>query len=205
MTDHRAQTDRIKEKLERARKSDPELREFGVAEHRYLIGPPAHRRGSTEFENAFEVTLPDCYRAFLTLVGNGSPVADHGLVSPEGIYPLTEKEIATYERNHGVSVGPAVRAYLARYGTGSPSTTDAPPARDVDSFRSVRARHTETSSTSVRQADARASATLRPRRAHGAGHPEGRPQVQEPYFYRAANFLDWYEGWLDEILPDEST
>jgi hypothetical protein len=30
-------------------------------------------------------------------------------------------------------------------------------------------------------------------------------RVERPYFYRAANFLDWYEGWLDEILPGSPT
>lgn len=206
MTDHRAQADRIRRKLDQARKVDPEFREYGARIHRYELGPPLTERDVAEFEEANGVSLPGCYRAFLTQVGNGSPVAGHVLVSPEGIYPLTEEEIAAYERNHRVSVDPADRAYLARvrnaipvdegYGAG-PGHGLIPLGRST-CFDS---RHGMLLDVGL-QADSFSSTIVvagplagRVLRRDGEG-------VKEARFYRSASFLDWYEGWLDEILPE---
>ncbi len=204
MTDYRAQTDRIREKLDLARQADPEFREFGASDHRYLIGPPLEDEEVTAFERAFGVTLPGCYRAFLTQVGNGSPVANHVLVDPEGFYPLTEEEIATYERNHGVRVGPAERAYLARVRSGIPIDGGRAAGPGYGLFPLGQEAYGDLLDVGE-QADCGATAIF-VRGAHsGRVVRMDDHRIKEPYFYRAANFLDWYEGWLDEVLSGSSS
>jgi hypothetical protein len=202
MPDYRQQANRIKDKLARARKSDLELREFGASEHGYLIGPPLTDEEVTAFEKAFEVTLPGCYRAFLTQVGNGSPVANHDLVSPEGIYPLTEAEIATYERNHGVSVGPTERAYLARVRNGIPIDNGCAPGPGCGLYPLDQASPYGDRLDIGHQADAHVSAIIVRGAQAGRVIRRDGEGVEESYLCRAPTFLDWYEGWLDEILSD---
>ena len=239
MTDHRSQTDRITEKLERARKSDPELREFGAQEHGYLIGPPLTDEEVTAFEKAFEVTLPGCYRAFLTQVGNGSPVATRVLISPEGFYPLSEQEIDAYEKNHGVSVGASERAFLAKVRNGDPIDQGMAAGPGLGLFPLERCRYLdwleypplitpdlsveawEELSTIPDKLFGTSAGSEIMERAHGGilvigglpschlsaiivgGAHAGRviwiddeDHEEKPHFYRAANFLDWYERWL---------
>jgi hypothetical protein len=120
MPDYREQTDRIKDKLERARKEDPCFQMIGASRHRYAIGPPLDEREVAAFEETYRISLPACFRSFLTQVGNGSPVATRVVIRPEGFYPLSEQEIDAYEKNHGVSVGASERAFLAKVRNGDP-------------------------------------------------------------------------------------
>ena len=114
MPDYRQQTNRIKDKLGRARTADPALLVFGAPSHRYEIGPPLDEREVAAFEENHLVSLPACFRAFLTQVGNGSPVANHVIVDPQGIYPLTDEDCDAFEKNHGIHTGPSARARLAK-------------------------------------------------------------------------------------------
>lgn len=205
MNDHRAQTERIKAKLERARQADPELREFGASEHRYLIGPPLDDEEVATVEGAIGITLPGCYRAFLTQVGNGSPVAGHVLVDPAGLYPLTEDEIETFERNHGVVVSPATRAYLARVRNRIPIDNGCAAGPDYGLYPLWPVEPSGDLIPIGYQAEGRESALFVRGAYAGRVVRMDDHWVEKPYFYRATNFLDWYEGWLDEVLSGSST
>ena len=94
MPDYREQTDRIKDKLERARTADPAFLVFGAPSHRYEIGPPLDEGEVAEFEETYQVSLPGCFRSFLTArSGTEGPWPPVSSSIREGIYPLTEQEM----------------------------------------------------------------------------------------------------------------
>ena len=239
MSEYREQTDRIKDKLARARKEDPYFLIPGASCHRYAIGPPLSEREVAAFEETHWVSLPSCFRSFLTQVGNGSPVPARVVISPEGFYPLSEQEIDAYEKNHGVSVGPPERAFLAKVRSGDPIDQGMAAGPGLGLFPLERCRYLDwlgyppliTPDLSVeawkelspipdRLFGTSAGSEIM-ERAHGGilvigglrschlsaiivgGAYAGRviciddeDLEEKPAFYRAANFLDWYQRWL---------
>lgn len=65
------QLDRIRRKLPLARILDQELAAFGAATHRYELGDPVSEAEVEAFEERFAVSLPPAYRAFVTELGSG--------------------------------------------------------------------------------------------------------------------------------------
>ncbi len=54
-----------------AKTRDPKFKAFGSSTHRYLIGKPLSNRKINSFERTYKVSLPNDYKAFLSLVSNG--------------------------------------------------------------------------------------------------------------------------------------
>ena len=73
LTDHTEQIERIKVKLRAARKADPHRKVFGASSHRYKLKTPLRHHDLQTFERRYSITLPSCYRAFATEIGNGGP------------------------------------------------------------------------------------------------------------------------------------
>jgi hypothetical protein len=65
--------------LRRLRAADTSFRVFGAKEHRYRLGPPLSESELTAFEFANRIRLPDDYRRFLAVVGNGGAGPFYGL------------------------------------------------------------------------------------------------------------------------------
>lgn len=237
MPDCRQQTNRIKDKLGRARTADPALLVFGAPSHRYEIGPPLDEREVAAFEENHLVSLPACFRAFLTQVGNGSPVVNHVIVDPQGIYPLTDEDCDAFEKNHGIHTGPSARARLAKIRNSVPFDQGyaAGPdhglyplheGRAFFGFESLQYPLVFTPGLSTaawmeRQRgpdpEVQLWGGLMELGQHGCGHvnaiivrgPEAGRVVgmnaeewEKPQYFPRANFLDWYETWLDEVLSD---
>ena len=62
---------RILKLLEQARAKDPDFARFGAYSHKYKLSPPASDETIREFEQQQGIRLPEEYRDFLMLVGNG--------------------------------------------------------------------------------------------------------------------------------------
>lgn len=90
--EYRDQIDRIKVKLKLARKRDSNFELFGASSHKYKLGPPLCEEEVRAFEKKRNITLPSCYRAFITHLGNGGPGKYGGAGPNYGIYPLGTTE-----------------------------------------------------------------------------------------------------------------
>jgi hypothetical protein len=89
----------IKALIDKLRATDTEFRIFGADSHRYRIGPKLSELEIRNFEQKHGITLPEDYRLYLQLVGNGNgtPWRERtgawvrGGAGPYyGLYPLDE-------------------------------------------------------------------------------------------------------------------
>jgi hypothetical protein len=67
------------ELLQRLRVTDSSFRVFGSTQHRYALGPILSESELAAFESANRIRLPNDYRRFLALVGNGGAGPFYGL------------------------------------------------------------------------------------------------------------------------------
>src|SRR4051812_21518270 len=74
-----SENERITQKLERLRATDPNCLLFGVHTHRYRLGPPMPAEDVNSIETDYGIALPDDYAAFLAEVGNGGAGPGYGL------------------------------------------------------------------------------------------------------------------------------
>jgi hypothetical protein len=65
--------------LRRLRAADTSFRVFGSKQHRYWLGPTLSESELAAFESANRIRLPDDYRRFLAVVGNGGAGPFYGL------------------------------------------------------------------------------------------------------------------------------
>jgi len=91
---------RILKLLEQARAKDPGFERFGAYSHRYKLSAPASEEMLQKFEEQCQVQLPEEYRDFLKLVGNGGAGPYYGLYgvaelekqgkrnAPAGVLPI---------------------------------------------------------------------------------------------------------------------
>lgn len=80
----------ILRKLDWLRESDTAFELFGASRHRYALNPPASQEELASFEQRFGVELPEEYREFLSLAGNGGAGPDYGLVPLGTPVPRTQ-------------------------------------------------------------------------------------------------------------------
>jgi len=89
----------IKALIDKLRATDTECRIFGADSHRYRIGPKLSTTVIKDFEKKHDITLPEDYRLYLQLVGNGNgtPWRERaaaweraGAGPDHGLYPLAE-------------------------------------------------------------------------------------------------------------------
>jgi hypothetical protein len=67
------------DRLERLRAADTSLRVFGASQHRYTLGPTLSEGELVAFESANRIRLPNDYRHFLAMLGNGGAGPYYGL------------------------------------------------------------------------------------------------------------------------------
>jgi hypothetical protein len=83
----------LAELLRQLRAEDTRLRVFGSPAHGYRLNPPLSEAEIHAFEAGHGIRLPDDYRLFLRMIGNGGPGPAYGLhtlaVSAQGCDPRT--------------------------------------------------------------------------------------------------------------------
>ncbi|MCP4156134.1 MAG: SMI1/KNR4 family protein, partial [bacterium] len=86
---YQQQIEGIKKKLLSAKKNDKRLKVFGASSHKYKLKKPASEDMLLSFEKEYSIVLPECYRAFLSSIGNGGISYANSAAGPfYGIYPL---------------------------------------------------------------------------------------------------------------------
>ena len=73
--------DELAETLRQLRTEDTRLRVFGSPAHGYHLNPPLSEDEIQAFEADHGIRLPEEYRLFLRVVGNGGPGPAYGLVT----------------------------------------------------------------------------------------------------------------------------
>lgn len=68
----------IKKRLDELRQADPECSLFNASKHKYLLNKPLAESEVIAFEERFSITLPEEYRSFLILAGNGGAGPHYG-------------------------------------------------------------------------------------------------------------------------------
>ncbi|RFP66539.1 SMI1/KNR4 family protein [Hymenobacter lapidiphilus] len=198
-TDHyAAQIARIKAKLPAARAADTDLKVFGADSHHYQLQEPVAEAALQQVEADYGIRLPEAYRCFMREVGNG------GAGPFYGIYPL----------GHGLNGlvdDPA--QYLRQPCRLQPGMTDA---QWKELTRAIEEEQ-DMADEAFERAMGELYAGLLPLGDQGCanyhalvlnGPFAGRVvnvswERYLPGFAYEANFLDWYERWLDEVIADE--
>jgi SMI1 / KNR4 family (SUKH-1) len=73
--------DELAETLRQLCAEDTELRVFGAPAHGYRLNPPLSEAGIKAFEADHGITLPEEYRRFLRVIGDGGPGPAYGLLT----------------------------------------------------------------------------------------------------------------------------
>lgn len=203
MTDYTEQTERIKNKLTDARKADKEFKVFGAGNHKYEINAPIGANIAFDFEQEYGINLPECYKVFVTQVGNGGIGYGDSAAGPfYGIFPFgTRLDELVYE-NIAQSFQQDCKIY--------PYMTDSyweDLTRKINETDDILDEEYDTERGKI-------FAGILPIGSQGCtyihgiilnGEHKGKVvnldmDCQKPKFTFENNFLDWYERWLDEII-----
>ncbi len=73
------QLNRIKKKLRELKRLDKDYSVFGAEKHKYKLNPLLNEKTIEQFEEEFNIRLPEGYRSFLKELGNGGAGPYYGL------------------------------------------------------------------------------------------------------------------------------
>ena len=189
---------RIKEKLSEA--AAARIETFGANTHGYALGPPLQETEVRAFEIEYGVTLPESFRAFVTRVGHGGPGRQGGAGPYYGIYPMQ------WWPDTAQTVGDGDAADWLRAPCPlvvGPNALPEPPSDDeaydawfdadiAPAYHGIVALGTRGCTFEMGLI---VTGPCRGRVVYfDLDHHAG------PYVVRDADFLDWYERWLDELI-----
>ncbi|MGQ8867524.1 HEAT repeat domain-containing protein [Myroides sp. TSA_177.3] len=201
------QLSRIKEKLANIEQYDEDFVVFGADSHEYKVGASVNLQEVTTFEQKCGIKLPEAYVAFVTQIGNGNTTENAYMGSAAGpyygIYPLGD---GLEDLNAG-----DVKRYLSY-----PCLLD-PDMTDKTWTTLTQAMYDEELSDEAYDAIVGPLfGGLLPIGTQGCaittclilnGPHKGRivylNDDYKPAFAYEADFLAWYERWLDEIIAGD--
>lgn len=198
------QIQRIKRKLILAKNADKDLKVFGVSSHQYTLGKTVSKDDIVSFEKEYDLELPNDYKAFLLHIGNGGISYANSAAGPGyGIYPLGENIDEFIPEN--------TKQYLKEDCKLYPEMTDE---FWVDLNKNIEDDDISTEDFEVELG--KIFSGLLPIGTQGCtyyhalvlnGEFKGKivnvdSDRQKPYFAFESNFLDWYERWLDQVIPE---
>lgn len=156
----------------------------------YKFKPPVPEQTVTAFEKEFGIQLPECYRLFITQIGNGGYAEDNSGPGPYyglypfdmGIYDLSDTPETTLRKPCILHPAITQEQWKALWDT---------PRKDVYS--------------GILPIGHQGCGTVHAIILNGqlAGKVIYLDYWQYPFFTYEKNFLDWYERWLDERLTGE--
>ena len=177
--------------LGQAKTKDPDLARFGAYSHQYKLAAPASEEAIQEFEEQKGIRLPEEYRDFLMLVGNGGAGPYYGLY---GLKALKEE----LSDSHGVRLYRVMEEPVI-YPKMSEEEWDRmadPEGRrkgeEVHPYAGILPIGTQgcTLMTGLMLAG--------PYRGQVVYYDED--FCGPPFFAREKGFLEWYERWLREVI-----
>jgi hypothetical protein len=202
MPEYFEQVQRIKDKLNQARRRDQDLKVFGADRHAYHLNDPVSETEVGEFEQKYGISLPECYRAFITKIGNGGTgYANSGAGPFYGIYPMGEHVTELIFENPEKYLKSECLIYPEMTADFWISLT-----KDLEAD--------EVPDEAYEEEIGKLFGGILPIGSQGCtyihgivlnGPNKGRVvnldmDRQKPFFGFETNFLDWYERWLDEVI-----
>jgi hypothetical protein len=197
------QIERIKAKLFLAQQTDKNFEVFAANSHEYVVGKVVENDDILKFEKDYEVSLPECYKAFLLNVGNGGKSYQKSAAGPGyGIFPLG-KNVAEFVNDNPEN-------WLKQNCSLYPNMSD-------DFWKELNNKIDEDISDEGFEYElGKFFSGILPLGTEGCtyyyglvlnGEYKGRVvnidiDRRKPYFAFESNFLDWYERWLDEITEE---
>lgn len=83
----------VQQKLELLKQKDQGFKIFGASKHQYLLNPCLTESDLQHFEQCYRIMLPDEYREFLLVLGNGGAGPNYGLLTLEESIQEVQKKI----------------------------------------------------------------------------------------------------------------
>lgn len=188
------QLDRIRRKLVLAAQADPDYQVFGAKSHRYRMNERLSPVELQRFEQTHGIVLPEAYAAFLTEIGNG------GAGPYYGIHPLGTKQSIELDRiGQPATLRPKTSPDIAGGGTHAPAPDPDPDtmsdeeydewvARQVQGLLNIGEQGCSYETMLVITGENRGKVVYLDLGSHRS------------FFTYEANFLDWFERWLDETI-----
>ncbi len=200
------QTQRIRKKLEQVKVHDSSFKVFGATSHRYELNPPASLSYVETFEKRYGIQLPEAYKAFILSVGNGGNSRQNSGAGPYyGIYPLGANLDQLVPENPAVFLK---KACCLQPDIDERQWENLTRILDAD----------DTPDNIYDEELENLYAGILPLGFQGCSYVHGlvlngvhkgkivnadMATVEKPIFSKDANFLDWYERWLDGILSSD--
>lgn len=203
------QLHRIQQKLAQAKAADKNLEVFGADAHQYHLNPPVSEAEVLAFEKKYGVQLPECYRAFMLTIGDAKAKKSDFIAGPYyGLYAFgTSVDSLLYEK---------IETYLKAPCNLSPDMTREEWDALTDPLLSSEEEEEEDEDEYFAER-AKVFGGLLPLGSQGCtyehalvlnGKYAGRVvnidlDLAQPKFAFEANFLDWYERYLDEVISGQ--
>ena len=204
---------RIQQKLAQAKAADKDLEVFGASSHKYHLNPPVSEAEVLAFEEKYGVSLPEDYRAFVQTIGDANAQKLDTMAGPYyGLYAFgTQVNDLVYDQ---------AETYLKAPCALSPEMTEE--EWETLSSPLLTKEEEETEGEGVTKEDytqqcGKVFGGLLPLGSQGCayyhalvltGPYAGRVvnvnwDLLKPVFAFEANFLDWYERYLDEVISGQ--
>ncbi len=203
------QLHRIQQKLSQAKEADKNLEVFGADAHQYHLNPPVSEAEVFAFEKKYGVQLPECYRAFMLTIGDAKAKKSDFIAGPYfGLYAFgTSLDSLLYEKTE---------TYLKAPCNLSPDMTQEEWETLSDPLL-FSEEDEEDNDDKYFAERAKVFSGLLPLGSQGCtyehalvlnGKYAGRVvnidlELEQPKFAFEANFLDWYERYLDEVISGQ--
>ncbi|WP_314335477.1 SMI1/KNR4 family protein [Capnocytophaga sputigena] len=203
------QLHRIQQKLAQAKAADKNLEVFGADAHQYHLNPPVSEAEVLAFEKKYGVQLPECYRAFMLTIGDAKAKKSDFIAGPYfGLYAFgTSVDSLLYEK---------IETYLKAPCNLSPDMTQEEWETLSDPLLFSEEEEEEDDDKYFAEL-AKVFGGLLPLGSQGCtyehalvlnGKYAGRVvnvdlDLAQPKFAFEANFLDWYERYLDEVISGQ--
>ena len=203
------QLQRIQQKLAQAKAADKDLEVFGASSHKYHLNPPVSEAEVLAFEKKYGLQLPECYRAFMLTIGDAKAKKSDFIAGPYyGLYAFgTSLDSLLYEK---------IETYLKAPCNLSPDMTKEEWETLSDPLLPSEEDEEEDDDKYFAER-AKVFGGLLPLGSQGCtyehalvlnGKYAGRVvnvdlDLAQPKFAFEANFLDWYERYLDEVISGQ--
>ena len=200
---------RIQQKLAQAKAADKNLEVFGADAHQYHLNPPVSEAEVLAFEKKYGVQLPECYRAFMLTIGDAKAKKSDFIAGPYfGLYAFgTSVDSLLYEK---------IETYLKAPCNLSPDMTQEEWETLSDPLL-FSEEEEEDDDDKYFAERAKVFGGLLPMGSQGCtyehalvlnGKYAGRVvnvdlDLAQPKFAFEANFLDWYERYLNEVISGQ--
>ena len=206
---YQEQLHRIQQKLSQAKAADKNLEVFGADAHQYHLNPPVSEAEVLAFEKKYGVQLPECYRAFMLTIGDAKAKKSDFIAGPYyGLYAFgTSVDSLLYEK---------IETYLKAPCNLSPDMTQEEWETLSDPLLFSEEDEEEDDDKYFAER-AKVFGGLLPLGSQGCTYEHalvlndkyaGRVvnvdlDLAQPKFAFEANFLDWYERYLDEVISGQ--